>query len=463
MTARILIADSVATARITLKVRLSSVCYDVAAVSSFAQLLQELDLARPDLIILGGSFGEGNPVDICAHLSRDPRCADVPIMMLVSSDARLAALQAGATAAMDADVDDQILMARVRGLLRESEQPEAARMGLAEPAAAFAHEVRPLIVLVADSHARALRWRQLLTERMKCRFEIREPDEALGAVTAGKTADLYLISGDIRSSGDGLRLLSELRSRHGSRDAGFVIAIAPDRDELAAIALDLGAGDVLPESLGGTAGAEAAAMSLQMLLRRKSKSDERRAEVQRHLVWAMTDPLTGLYNRRYALPKLGEIVRNAAVADHAFAVFAIDLDHFKSINDRHGHLAGDMVLVEIAERLRAALPSYGMVARMGGEEFLAVLEHCTEAEAQDTAEALRRAIQDRPIPLAGLSGGGQVRVTASVGMAVVHSSAEGCWPEQRAQVALECADRALLAAKAAGRNRVMRSQPGWAA
>lgn len=463
MTARILIADGVATSRITLKVRLSAVCYDVAAVNSTAKIHQELDLARPDLIILGGGFSERPPVDICAELVRDPRCADVPIMMLVPPDSRLAALQAGATAALDPDVDDQILMARVRGLLRETDMPQAAPMGMAEPAAAFVHEVRPLIALVADSHARALRWRQMLAERMNCRFEIRDPDEALGSVTSGRTADLYLISGDLRAKGDGLRLLSELRSRQGSRDAGFVIAIAPDRSELAAIALDLGAGDVLFESLGGAEGADAAAMSLQMLLQRKSRSDKRRAEVQRHMVWAMTDPLTGLYNRRYALPKLGEIVRDALIANHAFAVIAIDLDHFKSINDSHGHSAGDVVLVEIAGRLKAALPSTGMVARMGGEEFLAVLEHCSEAEAHDTAEALRRAIQVRPVALPGLCGGGQVRVTASVGMAVVQPSEEGGWPEQRAQVALERADRALLAAKAAGRNRVMRSQPDWAA
>nr|WP_162623852.1 diguanylate cyclase [Paracoccus saliphilus] len=463
MTARILIADGVATARITLKVRLSAVCYDVAAASSVAEILQELAQARPDLIILGGGFPERRPVDICAQLARHPRCADVPIMMLVPSDCRLAALQSGATAALDPDVDDQILMARVRGLLRETEVPQVSPMGMAEPAAAFAHEVRPLIALVADQHGRALRWRQMLAERMKCRFEIYEPDEALGAVTSGRTADLYLISGDIRCKGDGLRLLSELRSRQGSRDAGFVIAIAPDRAELAAIALDLGAGDVLPETLGGAGGAEAAAMSLKMLLRRKSKSDERRAEVQRHMVWAMTDPLTGLYNRRYALPRLGEIVRDAVMADHACALFAVDLDHFKSINDNHGHTAGDVVLVEIAARLKAVLPTSGIVARMGGEEFLAIMEHCSEAEAQETAETLRRAIQDRPIPLPGLSGGGQVRVTASVGMAIVLPSEEGGWPEQRAQMALECADRALLAAKAAGRNRVMRSQPGWAA
>ncbi|KJZ30165.1 hypothetical protein TW83_16105, partial [Paracoccus sp. S4493] len=94
MTARIMVADGIATARITLKVRLSAVRYDVAAVASAAQLMQELDAALPDLIILG-NFPDGSAIDICGRLSRDPRLADIPVLMLVRPEQRLAALQAG--------------------------------------------------------------------------------------------------------------------------------------------------------------------------------------------------------------------------------------------------------------------------------------------------------------------------------------------------------------------------------
>jgi two-component system cell cycle response regulator len=335
-------------------------------------------------------------------------------------------------------------------------------MGMAEAPAGFVHADRPLIVLIADSQTRARRWRQMLSERMPCRFEIRDPDEALGAASAGRTADLYLISADIRERGDGLRLLSELRSRQGSRDAGFVIAIGPDRAELSAIALDLGAGDVMPDALCTAATAEAAAVSLQMLLSRKSKSDQRRAEVQRHMLWAMTDPLTGLYNRRYALPKLADIARDAMLAHQGFAVFAIDLDHFKAVNDCHGHTAGDAVLAEVAQRLRDTIGVDGMTARMGGEEFLAVQGNCPPVRAARIAEALRLAVQARPVRLPGLSGGGAIRVTASVGVAMV-APADDIWPDQLARVALERADRALLAAKAAGRNQVVCSRAERAA
>ncbi|MBM3606762.1 MAG: diguanylate cyclase [Alphaproteobacteria bacterium] len=463
MTARILVADGIAAVRITLKVRLSAVCYDVTVAGSAAQILQQIEQVRPDLIILGTGFAEASSIEICARLARDRRYSEIPILMMVPGEERFAALQAGATATLEPDVDDQIMLARVRGILRDADLPQIAQMGMAEAAAGFVHDTRPLVVLIADTPGRALRWRQLLSEQMACRFGIQDPDEALGAATSGRRADLYLISADLRGRGDGLRLLSELRSRQGSRDARFVIATAPDRDEMAAIALDLGAGEVVPDTLGGADGVQATAMSLKTLLSRKSKSDQRRAEVQRNMLWAMTDPLTGLYNRRYALPKLGEIARDALLKRQGFAIFALDLDHFKTINDSNGHTAGDAVLAEVAQRLHDVLKAKGLVARMGGEEFLGILCDCTESEARAMAESLRSVVQDQPITLPGLSGGGQVRVTASVGIALVPPSEDGRWPEQAARMALERADRALLAAKAAGRNRVICSQPDGAA
>lgn len=203
-------------------------------------------------------------------------------------------------------------------------------------------------------------------------------------------------------------------------------------------------------------------MSLQLLLSRKSKSDQRRAEVQRHMLWAMTDPLTGLFNRRYALPKLAEIARDAVLKGQGFAVFAIDLDHFKAVNDSQGHAAGDAVLAEVAQRLRDTIGPEGMAARMGGEEFLCVIGNCGPADALTMAEALRRVVHDQPVTLPGLTGDGAIRVSASVGVATVLPAGES-WPDQLARTAMERADKALLAAKTAGRNRIVCSRPERAA
>ncbi|TJZ93801.1 diguanylate cyclase [Paracoccus gahaiensis] len=453
MTARILVADGTATVRITLKVRLTAVCHDVVALGSGAQLMAQLDLGRPDLIILGDGLADGPAVAWCRRLAADPRTCDIPVLMLTGPDQRLAALQAGATATLDSNVDDQMLMARIRTILREVDLPQTVS-GMAEAQSGFDHAQRPLISLIASHPSRALRWRQMLSDRMTCRFEVQDPDQALSAATAGRTADLYLIAADLRARGDGLRLLSELRSRPGSRDAGFVIAIAPDRAELASIALDLGAGDVMPDCLTTAQAAQAAAMSLQLLLSRKTRSDQRRADMDRQIRLAMIDPLTGLYNRRYALPRLAEIAQQAVAGGRHFAVFVVDLDHFKTVNDRHGHSAGDAVLSEMARRLREALGSEGLVARMGGEEFLGVLDDCPPHRAHPVGEALRRAVQDRPVALPNLSGGGLIPVTASVGLAC-GGPEDMDGGDQLGRLVMERADRALRSAKASGRNRVV--------
>lgn len=465
MTARILVADGTATTRITLKVRLAAACYEVMTASTAQQLRQLACHGRPDLILLGSGFGDLDPVALCSALTRDRDCLGVPVLMLAGGGARLEALQAGAAAVLEPTVDEQMLLARIRGLLRDTGATPDPQPTLAEPPSDFAAApAQSDVTLVADTAARALRWRHLLQRRLPgCRFDICSPEEALGAVAADRPADLYLIAADIEGRGDGLRLLSELRSRHGSRDAAFVVATAPQRAELGAIALDLGAGEVLPLDLGGEPGIEIAVLALQMQLTRKEQGDRRRAEVMRNMLWAMTDPLTGLYNRRFALPRLTEIVRDSLRENAPFAVLALDLDRFKRINDCHGHAAGDAVLREVAHRLETRVAGHGMTARLGGEEFLAVLPGADDAEACRQAEGIRQVIETQPIALPHLSGGGLVTVTLSIGVAIGRSGQQGIPPERLAEMSLERADRALMSAKSLGRNRVMLAQTERAA
>lgn len=459
MTARILVADGMATNRITLKVRLAAACHDVVTAGTYTQLLQQARAARPDMIILGGGFVDPHPVQICEELARDRDLARIPVLMLAGKTAMLPALRAGAAAVLEPTVEEQVLLARIRGLLRDTSAGHEPQRSMAEAQAEFTGQpVTSGVTLVADCAARALLWRHLLQRRLNSRFSICNTEEALAAAAAGRAADLYLIAADIETRGDGLRLLSELRSRSGSRDAAFVIATGPHRAELAAIALDLGAGEVLPIDLGGERGVEVAALALQMQLARKKQSDQRRADALRNRLWAMTDPLTGLYNRRYALPRLTEIARDALREKDSFAVMALDLDRFKRINDGHGHAAGDAVLRDVAARLEAVIGSSGITARLGGEEFLAVLPGMGEREAWTRAEEVRRVVEARPVALSDLSGGGHVGITLSAGVAIGRCVSATFQPERLAEMSMERADRALMSAKALGRNRVMLAQ-----
>jgi diguanylate cyclase (GGDEF)-like protein len=173
----------------------------------------------------------------------------------------------------------------------------------------------------------------------------------------------------------------------------------------------------------------------------------RNAQLYTELVSAaMTDPLTGLYNSRW-LRDAGDRDIAASARDHTkLALLLMDLDHFKKVNDSSGHAAGDRVLQDLAKRLRGSVRGADAVVRFGGEEFVVLLHGADAAGAAIAAEALRLAVQEVALPKACAPR----RLTASIGIAV--------YPDDGAVLhqLLAAADRAMYAAKHAGRNQVAR-------
>lgn len=160
---------------------------------------------------------------------------------------------------------------------------------------------------------------------------------------------------------------------------------------------------------------------------------------------AATDPLTGLYNRRYVFANIDDQLSRYERYGEVFSIILIDADHFKQINDRHGHGAGDATLRMVSDICRAAVRDIDVVGRFGGEEFIVVLPHTTAAEASVVAERIRKMlIEACRQPVAGA-----VPVTLSMGVAEV-SVAASSFDDLLAR-----ADEALYEAKKAGRNRVV--------
>jgi two-component system, cell cycle response regulator len=160
---------------------------------------------------------------------------------------------------------------------------------------------------------------------------------------------------------------------------------------------------------------------------------------------AMRDPLTGLWNydaiRDILVRELGRARREGRV----LGVIEADLDHFKSVNDVHGHPAGDAVLQEVACRMQKEVRSYDSVGRCGGEEFLVVVPGPGEPEVLAVAERLRASIEEAPMAIPGKN----IRVTVSLGIAIAALEAS-----LRPDDLIRAADKALYRAKALGRNRV---------
>ncbi|HET8644643.1 MAG TPA: GGDEF domain-containing protein, partial [Vicinamibacteria bacterium] len=162
---------------------------------------------------------------------------------------------------------------------------------------------------------------------------------------------------------------------------------------------------------------------------------------------AIRDSLTEVFNHRYAVDLVQqEVARVARYREGAMSVLMMDIDHFKAVNDRLGHLAGDVVLRDIARLLREGLREVDSVGRYGGEEFVVILPETRPPDALHTAERLREQVERHVFE----AGDHSIRVTVSVGVASFPS--EGV---DSAATLLSAADRALYRAKENGRNRVM--------
>lgn len=197
------------------------------------------------------------------------------------------------------------------------------------------------------------------------------------------------------------------------------------------------------ETLEVSRRSEAAARNLAETARKTQELRHELAEARRQ---AVTDPLTGLANRRH----FDEALRKQLAEQRPTALIMVDLDHFKAVNDTHGHPAGDQVLCRLADILGEAAPQGAVAARFGGEEFSLMLDCGLLRDAMAMAEQIRGRIAQSPMELP--EGGARINVTASFGVAMAY-------PGERPAQLIARADAALYEAKRGGRNRVCTDQP----
>jgi two-component system cell cycle response regulator len=184
--------------------------------------------------------------------------------------------------------------------------------------------------------------------------------------------------------------------------------------------------------------------------RTKQLQEELVSQSRRREALIFEDPLTGLFNRRYLTTLATGLVSASRRHDRPLSAAVIDVDHFKSFNDRHGHKAGDRALVAVGDALRGRLRTEDVLARLGGEEFVALLPDTGAPEAALVAEGLRSSVEGVRVPV----GGAEEGVSVSVGWAT--------WAGESAEDLIGRADHAMYAAKAAGRNRVSGRDEGSA-
>ena len=182
-------------------------------------------------------------------------------------------------------------------------------------------------------------------------------------------------------------------------------------------------------------------------VRKRRYTERLRDNVQISIEMAITDALTGLFNRRYMESHLASLLEQATARGKPLAVLVLDIDYFKSINDSHGHDASDDVLREFALRIKRSIRGIDLACRFGGEEFVVVMPETDIAVAAMVAERLRRRIAAEPFAIN--AGTRSIPVTISIGIAALRGA------EDNAAGVLKRADQALYRAKRDGRNRVV--------
>ncbi len=265
-------------------------------------------------------------------------------------------------------------------------------------------------------------------------------DERVAAAEAVRAERPHVVLLDHGLDGGGRQLVRDVAGDPELLGVAVILA-HPDADADAVVAaLRDGAADVWtatgadPELIARVRVAYRSRQLLDLALRRYSNLED----------LAYRDELTELPNRRGASRQIDVLLSRARRHGHQLALLLIDADRFKRVNDEHGHAAGDVVLREIAARLRERVRREDIVGRWGGEEFVIALPETTPDGAAAVAESLREAIAGTPI-----EAGDDLRlgVTVSIGVAA--------WTGQELEELVDRADRALYAAKAAGRDRVV--------
>jgi two-component system, cell cycle response regulator len=451
LSARILIVDDLEANRRLLDARLTADYYEVIEATRGEEAVQMAKREKPDLILLDVMMPGGiDGYEACRRLKAQPETRHIPVVILTTlddRDNRVRGLQAGAEEFLTKPIDEVQLMARVKSLLTlkvvtdelRAREESGRRLGVIgdemRADAVDQHRVFAGNVLVVDDNATQIK-------RIQTALGVEHRVTLVGDQALAGPPDLAVVSVHAKTF-DGFRVIARMRSGEATRHLPVLAIVDTDDRDRAVRALELGAHDIIIRPIDE----EELIARARTLMRRKRYMDALRQRLDQSLELAITDQLTGLYNRRFLMSQIGPLVNRAQCGGEPVSVMTIDLDHFKRCNDTFGHDVGDAVLREFSARLGSNTRPSDFACRCGGEEFVIVMPRTAGDIACLTAERLRRSICASPFIIPGL--GQALEVTVSIGV----SSTEGA--DDTPEMLLKRADEALYEAKRAGRNRVI--------
>lgn len=452
MTARVLIVDDIPTNVRLLEARLNAEYYDLVTASSGPEALSLCQSSDIDIVLLDVMMPDMDGFEVCQRLKADTRTQHIPVLMVTALDQpsdRVRGLQVGADDFLTKPVDDMQLLARVKSLVRlKSLTDELRARATTGQQIAIEDAMRAMdqvtstggSILIVDSDGRhAERIKGYLAPEHRVDI-LTQPADAVFQVT-GAHYELALIAMSLTDF-DPLRVCSQIRTLEHTRTLPIILMSDEVDKPKVMRALDLGVNDYISRPVERN---ELAAR-VRTQIRRHRYAQELRQSVNNTMALAVTDDMTGLYNRRYLDRHLSVMLEKAQSQDRDMALMILDIDHFKAVNDTYGHDAGDAALKEFAARLKRNIRGVDLACRFGGEEFVVLMPDTDHQQAEAVAERVRNAIAERSFDVGA---GRPLSLTVSAGVAL--NETEGDTPE----TLIKRADLALYRAKREGRNRVV--------
>ncbi len=452
MTARVLVVDDILANVRLLEAKLAAEYFEVVTAMNGVDALESVQRTRPDIVLLDVMMPGIDGIEVCKRIKSNPSTQHIPVVMVTALDQpedRVRGLEAGADDFLTKPVNDVSLFCRVKSLVRlkmltdelRTRTGGAEAMGLIN-ANLPALDSKPGNIMVVDN-------RTITADRVRGALGGRHD---VTIVTDGQQAielcsqndppfELVVISLDMEGV-DALRVCSQLKSLETTRQTPILLIVDPDDHQRLLRALDMGVNDYLIRPVDH----QELQARVNTQIRRFRYTEQLRKSVQASMEMAVTDSLTGLFNRRYLETHLAQLVGHAINRGKPLSVITLDVDYFKTVNDTHGHQAGDRVLQELAGRIRSAIRGVDLACRTGGEEFVVVLPGTEIGIAQRVAERLRQAVANRPFTAAP---GFALNITISAGVAALNGISESV------DTILKQADQALYRAKREGRNCVI--------
>ncbi len=453
MTARILVVDDILANVKLLEAKLTAEYFDVLTAMSGVEALEVVQRSLPDIVLLDVMMPGMDGFETCRRIKSNPATQHIPVIMVTALDQpsdRVQGLEAGAEDFLTKPVNDVALLARVKSLVRlkmvtdelRMRAATSERMGLIEQAVVVEEALKApgRILLVEDRESSIERIVETLEESHTVEV-ISDPNEAM---IKAPEMDCELLIVSLGLDGfDGLRLCSQMRSIERTRDLSILMLVESDDNTRLLRGLDIGVNDYLMRPIDRN---ELLAR-VRSQLKRRRYTEQLRDSVEQSMELAITDSLTGLYNRRYMESHIATLVQKAANRGKEISIIILDIDFFKAVNDSHGHDIGDEVLKEFSQRILHNTRGIDMACRLGGEEFVLVMPETDLSFAFMVGERIRQRIAATSFK-AGPDGE-SLELTCSVGVACLEQL------EDTPETILKRADMALYRAKNDGRNRVV--------